>query len=344
MSPQRSSRRFPAAALFAALSLASARAGAQGTTAATNQSAAAQARFDAGRQRFERSEWEGALEEFRASLELYRSPNTRLYIGLCLLRLDRVADAFNELTRTVNEASDLARADRRYEATRDRAQRELAPLDARVARMTLRAVDPPPGLTVRVGGHSVSTGALGVALAFDPGNVEVVGEAPGFRTFRQSVRLSPGATASIEIGMQPLAPQGVVIPSRGVSPVGVTPAVQSRGGGVRVAGFVVGALGLAGFGMFVGFGLQAQQRYDALVTACRGGRCPASNIPAIDEGAQWQNLANIGLGAGIGLLVTGVIMVAVGGPRAVTEAPSGRPTVRLWTDPSQSALGVAGAF
>jgi hypothetical protein len=111
-----------------------------------------------------------------------------------------------------------------------------------------------------------------------------------------------------------------------------------------VAGFVVGALGLAGFGMFVGFGMQAQQRYDALVTACRGGRCPASNVPAIDEGAQWQTLANIGLGAGIGLLVTGVIMVAVGGPRAVTEASSGRPTVRLWTDPSQSALGVAGAF
>lgn len=344
MSPQRSSRRISAAALSASLALVSAQAAAQGTTAATNQSAAAQARFDAGRQRFERSEWEGALEEFRASLELYRSPNTRLYIGLCLLRLDRVADAFNELTRTVNEASDLARADRRYEATRDRAQRELAPLDARVARMTLRAVDPPPGLTVRVGGHTVSTGALGVPLAFDPGNVEVVGEAPGFRTFRQAVRLSPGATASIEIGMQALAPQGVVTPSLGVSPVGAGPSVQSRGGGVRVAGFVVGALGLAGLGMFVGFGLQAQQRYDALVAACRGGRCPASNIPAIDEGAQWQNLANIGLGAGIGLLVTGVIMVAVGGPRAVTEASSGRPTVRLWTDPSQSALGVAGAF
>jgi hypothetical protein len=99
MAPQRSSR-FPAAALGLALSLVSARASAQGSTAATNQSAAAQARFDAGRQRFERAEWEGALEEFRASLELYRSPNTRLYIGLCLLRLDRVADAFNELTRT----------------------------------------------------------------------------------------------------------------------------------------------------------------------------------------------------------------------------------------------------
>ncbi len=325
----------------AALSLSTPLVAAQTQTDATRHSAAAQARFDAGRARFERSEWEGALEEFRASLELYRSPNTRLYIGLCMVRLNRVADAFNELTRTVNEAADLARADRRYEATRDRARRELEPLDAQVARMTLRVVDAPPGLTVRVGASAVATGALGVPLAFDPGVAEVVAEAPGYQTFRQSVRLAPGGSASIEIGLRAL-PSGSPVVSPSVTaarePGASTP---SRGGGVRIAGFVVGGLGLAGLGMFVGFGLQAQQRYDALVVACRGTRCPESNVPAIDEGAQWQTLANVGLGVGIGLLVTGTIMVAVGGPRAAAEAPA---ALRVWTDPTRGTIGVAGAF
>lgn len=327
---------------MAALALPATVVRAQTQTEATSQSAAAQARFDTGRTRFERGEWEGALDEFRASLELYRSPNTRLYIGLCLLRMNRVADAFNELTRTASEASDLARADRRYEATRDRARRELEPLDARVARMTLRAVDAPPNLTVRVGAARVPSGAMGVALAFDPGVVDVVAEAPGYQTFRQSVRLAPGGTASIEIGLRPLPSSPLPAATRG-GPAGEGRVTASRGGGVRIAGFVVGGLGLAGLGMFVGFGLQAQQRYDALVAACRGMRCPATNVPAIDEGAQWQNLANIGLGVGIGLLVTGAIMVAVGGPRAA-ESPAGRRSVQLYTDPMRGTLGVAGAF
>ena len=49
--------------------------------------------FDRGRALFQDRDYERALAEFRASLELYRSPNTRLYVGVCLKELSRFAEA-----------------------------------------------------------------------------------------------------------------------------------------------------------------------------------------------------------------------------------------------------------
>lgn len=337
MTPLRSTRFV--GVLLGSLSLLAPDASAQAPASPAGEAVAAQARFDAGRSRFEAQDWAGAELEFRASLALYRSPNTLLYIGLCALRQNRVGEAFNTLSATVREAAQQAR----YESTRERAQRELEGLDGRVGRLTLRVVDPPADLSVRVRGEVVPVESLGEPQGYDPGEVEIVAEAPGFRTFRQSLLLAPGGLASIDVGMRRLGP---VAPIRVVGPTAppTVPAPMTRGGGVRTAGFVVGALSLAGFGIFVGFGLQAQSRYDDLIAACRGRRCPSTNVPAIDEGQQWQTLANVGLGMGVGLLVTGTIMVAVGGPRAALEAPSSRASVRLWSDPSRGMLGVAGAF
>lgn len=345
-SARRLRRTLPGACTALALALCAPAARAQAPQPeSANNAAAAQARFDAGRTRFEQGDLAGALTEFRASLELFRSPNTRLYIGLCLARLDRAAEAFNELTRAGNEAADLARTDRRYEATRDRARRELGPLESRIARMTLRVVDAPPNLRVRAGSTEIAAQAFGVALAFDPGAVEVVAEAPGHAPFRQTVRLAPGATASIDVGLRPLrAAASVTPPVIPVTPVAPTEGAPRRGGGVRTAGIVVGALGLAGLGVFIGFGIRAQNRYDDLRTACRLARCPPSNNPWIDEGEQWQTIANAGLGAGIGLIVAGAVMIAVGGPTAATETPPRRARVDVWGDPSRGMLGVAGAF
>ena len=72
--------------------------------------------------------------------------------------------------------------------------------------MTLRVPDAPPSLTVRVAGAAIPLASLGSPQAFDPGEVEVVAEAPGFQTFRQRLRLAPGGMASVDVALQRLAP------------------------------------------------------------------------------------------------------------------------------------------
>ncbi len=58
--------------------------------------AAAQQRFDRGFELFDRRDFATAITEFRASLELAPSPNTRLYVGLCLLQTGALAEAHAE--------------------------------------------------------------------------------------------------------------------------------------------------------------------------------------------------------------------------------------------------------
>ena len=96
------------------------------TAEAPSAAVAAQARFDRGRELFQQGRFADALPEFRASLELFRSPNTRLYVGLCLQRMERFAESSAELSLTVSEADAMLATDRRYESARDLARRALA--------------------------------------------------------------------------------------------------------------------------------------------------------------------------------------------------------------------------
>lgn len=306
------------------------------SAAATPAAVAAQGRFDRGRALFQQDHFAEALPEFRASLELFRSPNTRLYVGLCLQRLGRFAEAYAELSRTVAEAGDLVATDRRYEGARDLARRTLAEVEPRVAQLSVRVVDPPPGVTVHAGSTVLDRAALGVAIPFDPGEVAVVAEAPGFLPARQSVRLTPGGRASIELSLRRAPATASVAAPPVTPPVGEPP--PRRGGGVRVAGFVVGGLGVASLVTFGVLGGMASSQYDDLSRVCPVRACTAERVRQIDDGVGLTTGANVMLGVGIAAVAAGVVMIAVGGPKAV------EPAAVAYVDPASGTVGVRGVF
>lgn len=327
---------FRAAALSALLAVSAAPSAARAqtpTAEATPAAVAAQVRFDRARTLYQGDQLAEALPEFRASLELYRSPNTRLYVGLCLQRLGRFAEAFAELSRTASEAGDLVATDRRYESARDLARRALADLEPRVAQLAVRVVSPPPGVTVRIGRTTLDAAALGVSLPYDPAEVTVVAEAPGFLPAQQSVRLTAGGRASIELALR-RAPVAAVTP-----PPVIDLPPPSRGGGVRVAGFVVGGLGVASLATFAVLGSMASSQYDDLARVCPRPACTAARVQEIDDGAQLTTMANVTLGVGVAAVVAGVVMIAAGGPRAATEGRA-----QAYVDPGLGTVGVRGAF
>jgi hypothetical protein len=299
----------------------------------TPAAVAAQARFDRGRGLFQQGRFADALPEFRASLELFRSPNTRLYVGLCLQRLGRFAEASAELSRTVSEAGDMLGTDRRYEGARDLARSALVEIVPRVAQLSVRVIDPPPGVSVRVGRTTLDAAALGVPLPYDPAEVTVVAEAPGFLPSQQLVRLSAGGRASIELALR-RAPATVLAPP----PLVVTPPAR-RGGGVRVAGFVVGGLGLASLATFAVLGSMASSQYDELWRTCPRPSCTPERVRQIDDGERLTTMANVALGVGAAAVVAGVVMIVVGGPRAVSDG-----SAQAYVDPSLGTVGVRGAF
>ena len=336
----RCARRAAATAVMLGLALPAASAMAQTAATASPSGVAAQGRFDQGRVLFEQGRTGDALTEFRASLELFQSPNTRLYIGLCLQRVGRFADAWEELSRTVVEAGDRIATDRRYESARDVARQALGEVEANVGLLTLRAASVPPGLEVHVGDAALEVPSLGTARAFDPGSYEVVARAPGFVPFRRAMTLVAGGRAEVAVTLEPLAPVVEAQPAPVPVPVPPdAPPVAMRGGGVRVAGFVVGGVGVAALAVFAGLGSAASSQYATLSQVCpRTAAGTADRVRDIDQGAAFTAGANAMLGVGLTALVAGVVMFGVGGARPVT------PAVEAFADPSRGVLGVRGAF
>lgn len=166
------------------------------------QLAAGLKKFDEGRKAFESGQFEEALNDFRASLELLPSPNTRLYMGRCFRALGKTASANTALKLAAREAQDrlTASGEKRYSATRDTANQEAADLEATVPRLTVAVPsNPPAGFVVKMDGRELSPAAWGVATDIDPGDIVVEATGPRLVPFKKVVTLAKGAQARVDV-------------------------------------------------------------------------------------------------------------------------------------------------
>lgn len=296
------------------------------TTAAASQTqeAVAQARFNKGRELFIANQYAPALVEFRAASELYESPNTRLYIGRCERELGHVAAAYVEFQRAASEAADRAASDPRYASTRDVAKQEEAAVEKKLAHVTVLApAGLPDGVVITVNGSPLGPAGVGVAAPIDPGAIEVVAKANGYLTSKKNATAAAGE--SIEVKVQLDKDPAAHTTSTNTTTIGVrgvpetTPEnppiiIETRtpSHGLRNAGFVVGAVGIAGMGVFAAFAALAQTRFDQLKQECGDVPCDPSLSKKIDEGQTFQNIANIAVVAGGVAILTGAIMIIAG--------------------------------
>lgn len=314
--------------LLAALALAAVPASAQDNTAFAQQ------RFTRGAGLYEQRSFAPALDEFRASLALYGSPNTRLYVARCLRELGRLDEALPEFERAMREAGDRASTDPRYAATRDAAQTEMLAIAPRVGRLTLTIPDAPAGVVVRVNDREIPREALGVAFPVMPGALRIVVESVEHETETRTTEVAAGreVTVGVVLRRRPRAVEGQTELQRPVVPVAPPP---SRGVSRNLAwiGFGVGAAGLISF---AAFGAAAGGTFSDLQTRCGNAPCPPSEQGTVNQGRTFTTAANVSLGVGIAGVVAGVVLLIVG------RSPSAPPRVSLQVAPD--SLGLAGVF
>jgi hypothetical protein len=136
----------------------------------------------------------------------------------------------------------------------------------------------------------------------------------GATPVRREVTIGAGETKTVAIAFTSVTAPSPALPAP-VAPIAPPAEAPSRGGGVRIAGFVVAGLGVAGMGAFVGAGLAAKSKFASVETACGGVRCTDPKYGSvIDSGKTLQTVANVGLGLGVAGLVSGALMIALGGP------------------------------
>lgn len=304
-----------ALALGGACAPSVARAAEDAAQAASKQFAAAQSLFDA-------KDYAGALPLFRKALGATGSPNARLYVARCLRELGRLPEAYDELRITQHEAAARAETEAKYAPTRDAAASEGAILERRVGRLVIAIADPEPGVEVTLDGAPVANERVGAPIAVTPGLREVVVTGPDGATARREVTVGAGEVKTLAVAL-PRPGEGGAAP-----PIAPPPEEPTSGGKLRVAGYVVTGLGVAGLGLFGVTAFLAESKFSTLEEECGAARCSDPKYgDVVDSGKTFDTLATVGLISGIAGVAVGTALIVFGGP-SKTEGEGGSAAAR----------------
>lgn len=307
-----------AGVLALALPLSSSLAFAQ--TSASDK-AAAQALFDQGRKLLAEGKYAEACKRLEQSQHIDPGIGTLLYLADCYEKSGRTASAW----ATYREAASEARAEGqagRAQAGSERANR----LQSRLSKLAIKV--PPdvrsiPGLQVKRGKDVVHSGLFGVPIPVDPGMITVEASAPGYTSWKKSVKVGDNAD-NVTVDVPPLSKAAPAAPAKpppaekppapapAPRPAPLTPPPVDTGTGgstQRTLGLVAGGLGVVGIGIGSFFGLRAIQKNHDAKDICPANKCTSEQgVTLTNDAKSAATASNIAFGAGAVLLATGVVL------------------------------------
>ena len=313
------------------------------------QATGADVLFDQGRKLYTAGKYEEAAEKFRESQRLDPAPGTLLNLAECYVKLGKTASGWS----TFREAAALAAT--RQQPKREKYARDKATaLEPTLSRLTIVVPDAArvDGLQIQRGDRQVDPALWGVAVPVDPGTVEVVASAPGHVAWRKQIQVDPGG-AKLELAIPPLegaapvpspAPTPAPPAEPPVSPPPAQPAPspveEEPGASRRLAGLVLGGVGLAGLGIGTGLYIASQSTID-------DANCPDSvcvegvgDPDQHEEGRSQEKRSFIVLGLGGALAVTGVVLVLT----APSKSSETSARLRFTPTPGGAHVGLSGRF
>ena len=141
--------------------------------------------------------WSEALEKFRAVSQVKLTAGVRYHVALCEEHLGQLAHALSDY----RAAEQQARIDNARDVLRT-VGRELAALDPRVPRLTIRVAPALPNTSVKLDGEPVAEALAGAAIPVDPGVHYVDVRTPGRPTATQGVVLQEGESRTLEVSLE----------------------------------------------------------------------------------------------------------------------------------------------
>lgn len=260
-----------------------------------------------------------ALDKLQKVASYKRTPQVLYYIGVCHEKTGKLVMALGEYRIALADAQASGAKD-----VVDEASAAIAKLEPRIPMLTIAKGEGADAATILVDGKEIGDAAIGSPMPFDPGTRVVVAQAPGYRPFRQEVKLAEGEKASIEVTMEKRAPGAAAAPPPATggddaSDTGGGAAAsldtQSVEGGSNTLAWVSTGVGVVGLGASAYFFTQRSKAISDLDEACGSNTnaCPASMESTYDDGKRDTMFANIALGVGVVGVATGIILFASSG-------------------------------
>ena len=260
--------------------------------------------FKEGLTKFDQDDCDAALPLFRTAYEGTQSPNARLYVARCLVKLGRDVEAYEAMAGTLALARDKAETEDKYAKTRDAAAAELAQLEPKVGKVVVAFDVDYEDAVILLNGVEVPTARQGVPIAVAPGDVQVTARAPGKSEHVETVEIGGGQTKAVAIVLEDAAVEEDVTSDEG-------PGL----GTLRIVGIAVASAGVASMVVFAVTGSMAKSKFDEVDEACGSQTCPdGSKNDVIDSGKTMQTVANATLGLGLALMAGGAALIVFGGP------------------------------
>jgi hypothetical protein len=294
--------------------------------------AAAQVLFDQGKDLVKAGKFAEACPKFEESQRLDPRIGTQFNLADCFEHIGRTASAWTNFVDVASSTKAAGQADRE-QVVRAR----VAVLERKLSRVTVK-VDgaSTAGLHVSRDGTEIGQALWGTPVPIDPGEHKIEATAPGKIAWKSTFTV--GATASTSSVSVPAladdpaafkAPEGehtapLVGPSVPVPGTAPDQIQGSSGTGQRVAGGVLGGVGIAGIVVGSIFGTTAKSRLDASKAHCRTATlCTSDGLDLVAQARSAATVSTIGIVAGGALLVGGVV-VFLTAPSSAPRPPSAR--------------------
>jgi hypothetical protein len=305
--------------------------------------------FDRAVELVDDGQLEGALVEFQRSYDLTQHFAVLYNIGQVLVSLARPVEAYDAYQRYLAAGGSLVPSARRTEV-----EKEMARQKARIATLDVRGL--PEGASLRVDGKEMGKAPLAAPLRVAVGKHVVAASAEGYAATTTEVTVAGEDYKVVSLVMTKNAVQAapaaapVASLATPVSPPPVAPALgaplvieapaappaREPMSKLRIAGIVMGAVGVAGLAAAGGFWLAAKSRHEDALTANDSDQDRAESLQSEAEG--FVKATNISLVAGGTLVGLGVAAFFLGAPKAPAPVGTG---VQAYVLPSVG-VGTAG--
>jgi serine/threonine-protein kinase len=299
--------------------------------AQSDDAAAAQALFEEGKKALQAGDFNTACPKLAESQKLDPGAGTLFMLAICHEKAGLTASAWAEYLEVVTEAQRAGGAENLKRA--DYSKQHAGDLEPKLSKLTITVAPETgklAGLSIKRDDKPVRQATWGVALPVDPGTHNIEVTATGKQKWTSQIEVGAQADSkSIAVpGLEDDATNttngnGGTETSKTDETSKETPQPsKDDGSGKRVAGLVVGGIGVVGIGLGSFFGITAISKSSDAKKDCSPTLCTDSTSVSTNNDAKSAALiADIGFGAGVVALGVGAFLFLTA-PSASSPAAS----------------------
>jgi hypothetical protein len=294
--------------------------------------ATAEILFNEGQKLVQAGKFAEACPKLADSQRLDPGIGTALYLGDCYEKINKLASAWGSFREAVSLAE---RANDKRAAVAKRRADQLEPL---LSRLTLKvASDVPAGARIERNGQVVGASEIGLAIPLDGGSCTITADIAGRERWSSTMTI-PDRNGTVQIVVHAgntigatATPKPNPTPDPPIDTTPPPPPDKPKAGlgGMRIAGIVIGGLGLAAVGVGAGLAIAAKGAFDG---SNAPGKCDAMTNFCTPQGLSARSgahtqadIATVLFIGGAALAAGGVVLFLVAPKKSAAFIPAFAP-------------------